>query len=475
MKRFLYVVGGLVLLAGVAWAAEVNDLNITDASNTARFPEGMAPGDVNDGARALEGIIARWESDINGSLADGGSANTYTIASPNRTLGAYYDGLTIAFEATNANTGASTLNVSSLGAANIVKDGNQALEAGDIAAGQKVVLIYDGPSSVWQFPSSGTANALGAANNLSDVASTAAAYKTLADSVLTTRGDIMVYNDATIPARLALGSASQVLVSDGTDLVYDTVLPRGYIAGMQMSNGTDADHDIDITLGAARGASDADNMITTSTVTKRIDANWSTGSGNGGRSSSTSLSATTTYHVFAIEVGGTDDFGFDTSPTADNLISDHTATAWRVIGSVITNEQSNIVAFTQVAGEFLLSTPVSSWTNVNPGTSAVLQALSVPTGRKVRAIHSVGVEDDSPAGATFMQILVTSPDQTDTAPTSNLFTIATGGSSDYNTASQIETRTDTSSQIRYRSSKSDAGITVYGTTHGWLDDRGQND
>ena len=45
--------------------AEIHDLDTTDANNTGRFPENQAPSTVNDGARALEGIIARWEEDTN--------------------------------------------------------------------------------------------------------------------------------------------------------------------------------------------------------------------------------------------------------------------------------------------------------------------------------------------------------------------------------------------------------------------------
>jgi hypothetical protein len=45
---------------------------------------------------------------------------------------------------TNANTGASTINLNSLGAKSIVKNGSSALVAGDIAAGQIILLAYDG-------------------------------------------------------------------------------------------------------------------------------------------------------------------------------------------------------------------------------------------------------------------------------------------------------------------------------------------
>lgn len=46
--------------------AEMKSLNVTDASNTARFPENQQPSTVNNGARALEGLLARFKADIDG-------------------------------------------------------------------------------------------------------------------------------------------------------------------------------------------------------------------------------------------------------------------------------------------------------------------------------------------------------------------------------------------------------------------------
>lgn len=141
-KLWKLAAAGLLVATGV-YAAEVNDLNITDASNTARFPEGMAPSQVNNAARALEGILARWFKDQNGSLDTGGSADTYTLAA-NQTLSAYYEGLKLTFEVTATNTGPSTLNVDSLGAKTIMKYGGVELEANDIGAGEMVTVVYDG-------------------------------------------------------------------------------------------------------------------------------------------------------------------------------------------------------------------------------------------------------------------------------------------------------------------------------------------
>ena len=136
-----------LLLIGSAHAAEIDDLNVTDASNTGRFPENMAPSAVNDGARALEGMIARWYQDTNGSLSSGGSSSAYTLSI--NSTDTLYDGQILVFDANHTNTGAATLNVtnsggSAQGAVAIKKFNDVALAAGDIEQNQKVVVVYDG-------------------------------------------------------------------------------------------------------------------------------------------------------------------------------------------------------------------------------------------------------------------------------------------------------------------------------------------
>jgi hypothetical protein len=136
--------------------AEIASLNVLDASNTDRFPSNMPPSNVDNGMRALEGILARWHKDTNASITAAGTANAITVAA-NQTLTAYYDGLVIAFNAANANTTATTLNVDSVGAKKLFKNFNAELVANDIKVGQKVIAIYDidGDSSAgaWQMVS----------------------------------------------------------------------------------------------------------------------------------------------------------------------------------------------------------------------------------------------------------------------------------------------------------------------------------
>lgn len=74
---------------------------------------------------------------------DTGSANAYLVALE-ATPAAYVAGLKVSFVAANANTGASTINVSSLGAKSIKRYDGSALSSGDIVAGQVVELRYDG-------------------------------------------------------------------------------------------------------------------------------------------------------------------------------------------------------------------------------------------------------------------------------------------------------------------------------------------
>ena len=126
--------------------AEISDLTITDASNTVRFPEAQAPSSVNDGARALEGLIARGLKDIiDGGVTTAGTTTAYTVAA-NRTLGAYYDGLMMCVDWDQTCGASPTVNVDSLGAKNLVWPDGTAVASGELVADSKSLIIYDGTS-----------------------------------------------------------------------------------------------------------------------------------------------------------------------------------------------------------------------------------------------------------------------------------------------------------------------------------------
>jgi len=128
--------------------AELKDLNTTDASNTgtaanAGWPEGMKPSDVNNAARALSGMIARYYADHNGSISSGGSSSAYTLAA-SRTISAIAAGDSFIFKANHASTGATTIAIDGLATKSIKKMNDQAIAAGDIESGSICHIVYDG-------------------------------------------------------------------------------------------------------------------------------------------------------------------------------------------------------------------------------------------------------------------------------------------------------------------------------------------
>ncbi len=75
--------------------------------------------------------------------ADTGAADAYVIDLAKAPT-AYTDGMTVLFKASNANTGAATLNVNSLGVKPLARQDGTALRAGDINAAEVVQASYNG-------------------------------------------------------------------------------------------------------------------------------------------------------------------------------------------------------------------------------------------------------------------------------------------------------------------------------------------
>lgn len=126
--------------------AEINNLDVVADNNNAAppdgFPENMNYRDVNNAARELMALIARWFADTNGSLTATGTANAITLTT-NATYDGLFDGLTLVFEAANTNTAATTLTVNALTTQAIVdRDGN-ALGGGEIVSGGRYHVNYD--------------------------------------------------------------------------------------------------------------------------------------------------------------------------------------------------------------------------------------------------------------------------------------------------------------------------------------------
>jgi len=122
--------------------AEISDLNVLDANNTARFPDSMTIMSVNDSARALEGILARWFRDISGVTLTGGTATGYTITS-SRSITSLDAGIVLVVRSHVANSGQATLSLNGMTAKPLVRQDGSDLVVGDVLVNQPLWIIYN--------------------------------------------------------------------------------------------------------------------------------------------------------------------------------------------------------------------------------------------------------------------------------------------------------------------------------------------
>jgi hypothetical protein len=289
-------------------------------------------------------------------------------------------------------------------------------------------------------------------------------------------------------------AANKVLAADGTWVAQSgggsSGLPPGYLFGLTLSNNaSDATNDIDIAAGRCRDSTNAVDIIFSSAVGKRLDANWATGgtpgSTVGGRNSGAAIT-NGTYHVYAVAkaAGADPEIYIHASATIATVITALQAETGgasylyaRRIGSIV-RVSAAIKAFKQCGDvfDFDVQTAVLALTG-SLGTSAVTRtATDVPTGIQVHARLNVALRN---AGVNLTSyVLVTSLDQTDTAASASAFTqaaTAPGGSVQGMASTEVLIFTDTSGQFRTRNSDNSASIQMLITCRGWTDRRGRDD
>ncbi len=256
-------------------------------------------------------------------------------------------------------------------------------------------------------------------------------------------------------------------------------LPPSHINGLVMSAGTDTVNDINITVGEARsGADDADLVVTTA-FGKRIDADWvtggTTGTPTGGISSSLTLANDTWYHVILGNVSGSEEVGFDTSVVGANLVSDHSFTNTRRIGSVLRGTDL-IELFTarETAGGGLEvqwdDPPLDVDDSALSPSTAETYAMSVPIGYQVLATLNVSVFRTSTSAIAYIFSLSSDDEDPDPSAAPAYTAGGTSGAATNKTSGGIiHITTDTSAQIKARSG--DATTTFIVATIGWNDAR----
>ncbi|EJL77365.1 hypothetical protein PMI15_04687 [Polaromonas sp. CF318] len=260
---------------------------------------------------------------------------------------------------------------------------------------------------------------------------------------------------------------------DGTDFVVLNQLPppvlRSYLAGLTLSNNvSDATNDIDIASGMAADSTNAYMLSLTGPFTKRLDATFAAGSGNGGLDTGSLTNAI--YHAFPVrkDSDGSVDVVFSLSSTAPTMPAGYTPK--RRIGSVL-RVGGVIRPFIQVGDRFYFKTPTLDYETTSLGTTPATPTLNVPPN--TIAICNIYIERTSAAiGVYINPTAATSMAASDTA--APLTTLETGaqGAGLVLASTQIEVLVDASSQIRVVSNAGSTTLRI--VPIGYIDTRGKD-
>lgn len=250
--------------------------------------------------------------------------------------------------------------------------------------------------------------------------------------------------------------------------------PRGHIFGLELSNNaTDASHDLDIAAGECASDASTPVMITLGAgITKRLDATFAEGTGNGGMASGNSLGPSRTLVIWAISKadGTADVIATDGSGDALSLTLPTGFVNKRVIMLLRTDGSSSVRGFSQRGDTILWDSTSADVEAVNPGTSAVLRSLSLPSLRPVEALGVVTLLQNDVD--TTVAVLISSLDQTDQTPVvGGAHTLSLHSYAASRTTTGFRVRTNAIGQIRSRLSVSNANTTLYLTTEGYVYDR----
>lgn len=256
-----------------------------------------------------------------------------------------------------------------------------------------------------------------------------------------------------------------IMAHIATDVSPRRMAIQGAIYGLTLANNAgDSVNDIDIAAGQATTDSTTDprTMALSSSITKRLDANWVVGTNNGGLD--TGAVADGTYHVWLIQRSDTGVVDALFSVSASSPIMPTSYDRKRRIGSIV-RASASIRAFRQFEDRFLLATPISNRSSTAAATNIQL-AVSVPSGLRYRPILELNMSMSASSAAT------NSVGDGDNA-TANL-AVQQVNSSGSDIALVDCVYTDTSQNIRFNTSIG-AGTISANTlqTYGWYDMRGR--
>lgn len=448
--------------------ANTNPIVLNSAGRAIIYGSGTYRFIVRDSAGNLV-YDALTADTASGGISNGGtstgSANAQVVAASSFSQ---QDGQALEFIAGFSNSGPMTVAPGGGSGIPVLIDtstGPTPLSGGEVVAANAVLLLYEASRGAFHIvnptPGSFTGSTItNATITASTIATTTITLKQASYPTPTAAGDLQ-YSTLFRYLRAGNGIGST-----------DSFLPGpapGALFGMTIANNAlDPTNDIDFGHGQCADATNTFYMIAGSTLTKRLDATWAVGNNQGGLFSGSIANAT--YHCFIImrPDTGNVDAGFDTDPNAANRPASYTY--YRRVGSIVRTGAA-IKSFRQFKDMFFWDVMTRDDSSAVIGPTTI--TLTVPTGIVVTALFN-GFMDDTGPPTAFQGALITSLDQTDTAPTNAAFTF---GSQADNGATKTwfegsgQVRTNTSGQVRKRlTNTSPTSFSL--VTYGWIDTRG---
>jgi hypothetical protein len=261
-------------------------------------------------------------------------------------------------------------------------------------------------------------------------------------------------------ASTAIGARTNLgLGSMATQNSNSVSISGGSISGINLSNygllwannAIDATNDFDVSAGQWWSDDETTLLVLSSSQTKRMDAAWATGDNAGALATgATAWAAGVSYHVFVGVISGTVEIIVDSDPGAANAIANNGLGKKKRVFSFLTSAGPALPTLhTALIGgnvNAVLDVPAID-VNDTGSAAGALATLSVPTGIQVGAQITWHFSHN----VTPTQGIITETAQTNTAPTGTIFSAIVGAGADISNT-EITRKTDTSGQIRYRSS-----------------------
>jgi hypothetical protein len=249
---------------------------------------------------------------------------------------------------------------------------------------------------------------------------------------------------------------------------------RGQIWGLTLSNNVgDAVNDIDIAVGVAAADATPYPLIenTTAGLTKRIDASWAVGDGNGGLDGTESSAGTpdtsTWYHVWLIMRSDTGvvDALFSESATSPTMPANYDYK--RRIGSVYNGSGGDIRAFHQTGDVVYWPSPISERSDTADVAWALTTLTGIPLGITTQPIvHGLA---SNTTGASFAYV----GDARATAASDGMILWWATGAQNGGSTITGGFWSNTSAQIHYRVEEGTTLASSSLVCNGYIDHRGR--